>query len=60
MAKRGKTRRQEPQTDWERLLKSKVIAFEIEKLSPGMKAARWVAGRDPKSRHAYTYQLPKR
>lgn len=60
MAARHKIRAQEPATDWERLLKAPVIAFEVEKLSARMRVARWLASRDPKARNAYTYRLPKK
>ena len=60
MKKRRKAAPAQPATDWERLLKSKVIAFEVERLTPGLRAARWIASRDPKARGAYAYQLPKK
>lgn len=60
MSRREKIHAPEPPTDWERLLKSKAIAFEVEKLSPALKAARWISNRDPKARNAYRYLLPKK
>lgn len=60
MPARRKIATHEPQTDWERLLKAPVIAFEVEKLSARMRVARWLASRDPRARNAYTYRLPKK
>jgi hypothetical protein len=60
MPVRRKSGAQEPATDWERLLKTPVIAFEVEKLSARLQRARWLASRDPKAHNAYTYRLPKK